>query len=396
MQAFRKVVVGSAVTAAVLAGSGSLGWAQAPRSRNREVIKQPTQVVPQLTDPAAIPNQGPEGSPATILNEQFVPIDLGSALQLAGVNNPEILLARQRVTEAVALRQFAAAQILPSINVGSNLDTHTGTLQQSFGRIITVKRTALYVGMGAQAIAAGTVNIPGVVWNLNVSQTYFTALVARQVVREREFDAQAANNDKLLQTAIAYLNLHRAEGRRAIAIQVRAEAAEVARLTYAYWQTGQGRKADADRAATELARRESEVVEAESEVLTASAKLCQLLNLDPSIRLHSADAYIIPMPLIPEPVTLPELIAISLMQRPELSARRTAIQAAMLELTAAKVLPFSPNTIIGLSAGEFGGGSNLANNPLPPVLAPGTPAQPQFGDFAPRSDIDVVLYWTVQ
>jgi outer membrane protein TolC len=396
MQAFKKVVVGSAVTAAMLAGSGSVGWAQSPRTRAQEVVsKQPTQVVPQLTDPEAVQNVG-ANSPATILGNQFVPIDLGSALALAGVENPEILEARQRITEAVALRQLAAAQFLPNINVGSNLDTHTGTLQQSPGRIITTKRTALYVGMGAQAIAAGTVNIPGVSWNMNVGQAYYAALVSRQVVAQREAAAQATNNEKLLQTAVAYIDLHRAEATRAIAITVRAEASEVARLTYAYWQTGQGRKADADRAATELARRQAEVIETETEVLTASARLCQLLNLDPSTRLHAADAYIIPMPLIPEPVTLPELVAISMMRRPELAERRAAIQAAMLELSGAKMLPFSPNAIIGLSAGEFGGGSNLINNPLPPVYAPGTPAQPQFGDFAPRSDIDVVLYWTLQ
>ena len=396
MRAFNRVVVGSAVTAAMLAGSGSVGWAQSSRSRAKEVaIRQPTQVVPQLTNPEAVQNVEPQ-APATILGEQYVPIDLGSALALAGVNNPEILVARQRVTEAVALRQLAAAQFLPNINVGSNLDTHTGTLQQSPGRIITTKRTALYVGMGAQAIAAGTVNIPGVSWNMNVGQAYYNALIARQVVNQQEFGAQATNNQKLLQTAVAYIDLHRSEARRAIAITVRAEASEVARLTYAYWQTGQGRKADADRAATELARRRAEVVETESDVLTASARLCQLLSLDPSTRLHAADAYIIPMPLIPDPVTLPELVAISMMRRPELSERRAAIQAAMLELSSARMLPFSPQAIIGLSAGEFGGGSNLIHNPLPPVYPPGTPAQPQFGDFAPRSDIDVVLYWTIQ
>ena len=50
------------------------------------------------------------------------PIDLPSSLKLAGVDNPEILLAQQRVLEAVALRQLAAVQILPNINAGSNFD----------------------------------------------------------------------------------------------------------------------------------------------------------------------------------------------------------------------------------------------------------------------------------
>ena len=78
------------------------------------------------------------------------PIDLASALQLAGVQNPEILIARERVVEAVALRQLAAAQILPTLNAGTNLDQHNGTLQQSNGTIIQVNRDSLYLGLGAE------------------------------------------------------------------------------------------------------------------------------------------------------------------------------------------------------------------------------------------------------
>ncbi len=48
------------------------------------------------------------------------------------------------------------------------------------------------------------------------------------------------------------------------------------------------------------------------------------------------------------------------MQRPELAERQAAIREALLALSAAKVLPFSPNVIVGYSAGTFGGGSNLA------------------------------------
>src|SRR5580765_3886661 len=57
----------------------------------------------------------------TILDKESRPIDLASSLQLAGVQNPEILLARERVLEATAQRQLAAAQFLPSINFGTSL-----------------------------------------------------------------------------------------------------------------------------------------------------------------------------------------------------------------------------------------------------------------------------------
>jgi outer membrane protein TolC len=46
------------------------------------------------------------------------------------------------------------------------------------------------------------------------------------------------------------------------------------------------------------------------------------------------------------------------------------------------LLPFSPNVIMGFSAGGFGGGSNLV---------PYT-----FGQFGPRTDFDVMAVWTGQ
>ncbi|HEY2252271.1 MAG TPA: hypothetical protein VGH74_14455, partial [Planctomycetaceae bacterium] len=52
-----------------------------------------------------------------LLQQAATPIDLPNALQLAGVQNPLILLGQQRVVEACALRQLAAAQFLPTINL---------------------------------------------------------------------------------------------------------------------------------------------------------------------------------------------------------------------------------------------------------------------------------------
>ena len=121
-------------------------------------------------------------------------------------------------------------------------------------------------------------------------------------MRQREFENIAVRNQVFLQVALAYSELLRAEGRHAVALQAREEARAIARLTADYAVTGQGRVADANRAATELQRREAYIKQVESEVLTASARLCQLLNLDPSIRLHPTDAYVVPHPLVPDPI----------------------------------------------------------------------------------------------
>ncbi len=66
----------------------------------------------------------------------------------------------------------------------------------------------------------------------------------------------------------------------------------------------------------------------------------------------------------------------------------------MLALRGAKVLPFSPQIMAGYSGGNFAGGSNLVASATPPTGVP--PNSPRFGDDAARSDIDTIMYWTLQ
>ena len=354
------------------------------------IAREPGKELPApraANEEAALPADAP-----SILPADWNPIDLASALRLAGVENPEILIARQRVVEASALQMFAAAQVLPNINVGFNFDHHTGVLQQASGNILQVNRDALNVGLGADAIGAGTVNIPGVFYNVNVSQAIFGWLVTRQVVRRREFESRAVRNEVLLRVATGYVELLRAEGLRAIAIKNREEAREVARLTASNARIGQGKQSDADRAATELGRRNELVLAAEGQVLTAAARLAQLLNLDPSLPLHATDGWVVPAPIVPNPVPLGELLYIASQQRPELAAHRVAIREAALALHGARMLPFSPTLLAGFSTDEFGGGSNLVAQPGGYDGLTGS----RLGSFAQRTDTDVVLFWTAQ
>ena len=320
----------------------------------------------------------------SILESSALPITLDGALSLAGVRNPEIRLARERVLEVLALRQLAAAQFLPSLNTGVSFDHHVGVLQQSNGNILSIHRDSLYAGLGSSAVSSGTVQIPGIVWNLNLSDVAFRSLVSRQRVAQAEFASEATKNQMLLLVASTYLDLLRAEGRRAIALKIREDAGEVARITANYAKTGQGRLADAHRAATDFEQRNIEVTQAENEMQVASARLCQLLNLDPTTRLAPVEERMIPQALVPDPVPLCELIAIAITQRPELRERQAAIQAALIDLRGAKLLPFSPNLLVGFSAGTFGGG------------ATGAPNQPRFGSFGDRQDFDAVAYWTLK
>ena len=133
-------------------------------------------------------------------------------------------MARQRVVEAVALRQFAAAQILPNLNAGMNYDDHTAARAAIKRKHPQPAPSSPVHGAGANAVGAGTSNIPGVQYNLNISQSIYTYLSARQAIRTQELNTAATRNDVLLRASTAYVQLLRAECLRAIAIQVRDRA----------------------------------------------------------------------------------------------------------------------------------------------------------------------------
>lgn len=323
-----------------------------------------------------------------------IPIDLATVLSLAGVQNPDLLIAQTRVSEAMATRQLAAAQFLPTINVGTNFDSHIGVLQQSSGNILSVRRQALFFGAGANAIAAGTVNIPGIVWNFNASEAIYNTLITKQLVSQRQFESEAARNEMLRRVVVSYLDLLEANGERSIRMDIREKSAEVARITAAFARTGQGRPADAERAATKLYNRDAELLTADASADRASAMLARLVGLDQSARYHPIDNFVVPHSIVPTEVTLPESLAISLLQRPELKAQQNSVCRSLLELDSAKLLPFSPNVFIGFSAGGFGGGSNLVAQPV--GSSPFARGEPQFGSFADRTDLDVMAYWSLQ
>src|SRR5262249_44384892 len=144
-----------------------------------------------------------------------------------------------------------------------------------------------------------------------------------------------------------------------------------------------------------LEQRNNEVLQAEEEALAASARLCELLGLDPSVRLQAVDGWVVPAPIVPDPIPLPELLTIALTQRPELAERRAAIAVALLRLREARLLPFAPDFVLGFSAGTFGGGSNVASagvaQPDGTVLR-----QPRFDRFDDRTDVDAVVYWSLR
>jgi outer membrane protein TolC len=329
---------------------------------------------PPIVEPTTPVQIGPPVSEETL--------DLEVALRLAGVSNPTINIAREQIREALANQLSARSILLPSINIGGNYHDHIGNLQTSFGSIRNLHSQSFYFGFGARTLAAESVAFPGVRIFAHLGDAVFEPLVARQIVSARRSDAQAVNNSILLDVSTAYLELMGAEGRLTILKQGAADLDEVVRLTRIYAKTGQGRQADARRAESNADLLLNEIRGAQEEVAVASARLCRLLSLDPSLRVRTPGGSVEPFTLIPDDRDAESLIAIAVRARPEIFMRSAQITEAQYRVRQERVRPLLPLLSVGYSGGLFGGGSNLVAT--------------NFGPMSGRTDFDVFAVWTMQ
>ncbi len=312
-----------------------------------------------------------------------MPIDLIASWRLAVRQNPSIGLARQIVEERVAYLLQARTIAVPSLNAGANYHLHNGNLQRSSGVILNVPaEQSLYAGGGARTLAAETVGIPAVRLYAPIADAWYAPLAARQEVAASQFDVRATSNSILLAVTKHYMDLLGTESRFEVLRRSELDMSEVVRSTLAFAQAGQGLQSDANRALADALSLRSRVQAAEGEIAVASARLAQLLQLDPSVALRTPGEPLAIVTVIDPDEKLDQLVGTALQFRPEMAARSSEVAAAEVRFRQEQMRPLLPTIAVGFSGGTFGGGSQLVT--------------PTFGNFAGRSDFDAVAFWTLQ
>jgi outer membrane protein TolC len=148
-----------------------------------------------------------------------------------------------------------------------------------------------------------------------------------------------------------------AYGALAVNAESLANASEILRLAEAAERNGLGRTpADANRARTEVEQRRQERIRLEGDMGARSARLTQLLLLDPSTQLRPAERTVVPVALVPLTMPLDEMVADGLLNRPELAESRSLVAASLARWQQSRVAPLLPRLEASYLAGDFGGG----------------------------------------
>jgi outer membrane protein TolC len=307
------------------------------------------------------------------------PIDLVTALRLADADNLQIALAQEQIQQAYADYKTAGVLWLPNLRGGVHWNKHDGPLLDTAGNILESSRASLDAGLGSTAVGAGSPAIPGIFANFSIADAIFLPLAAQQRWGAREQAATATRNNTLLDVSLAYLELLRTAQDVAIYKDLRDQVGEVARITDAYAKTGQGLQADADRMRVELGLRRLEMRRSEEAYAVASARLTQLLRLEPCVRLQPVEPHVVPLCLVSKECQCPDLVAQGLMNRPELRQNRYLVGEAVQRIRRERFSPLVPSVLVGASYLGFGGG-------------PGS----QINDFRDRIDLDATAYWELR
>jgi outer membrane protein TolC len=369
-----------------LAGCNSTRFGAILRPAQRKELTAPRLGPPsEGIAPVAVEEQpAPAEDPVPIADEsgRAQVIDLPSALRLGGAENPTIALAEEVVRGAEADRMQARALLFPSLQFGGNLRVHRGYLQNSSGRIIESNLQSLYYGFGADAKGSGTPLAPGLRLLSPLADAVYAPHAAQQKVVENQFVAVNTRNEILRDVGISYLELARQQARLQAFRQSLTEYGEVERLTANQAARGQGRESDAQRARSDTLLLRAQAQQAQEELDVAAADLARLLHLDPSLRLRPVDEVPPLIQLVDPHRTVESLVQQAIVNHPELAARSAEVRFQEIRLRQEYARPFLPTVGVGVSYGDFGGGSQNTT--------------PSFGNFAGRFDFDVFAAWSLQ
>jgi outer membrane protein TolC len=270
-------------------------------------------------------------------------IDLPTALRLAGANNLDVEIAREKVSEARAAHDSARARYFPWIAPSLTFRKHNDNIQNVEGRILDLDKKSV--------AAAVVINA-----QIDLGETYYQNLVASQVVRANEAALAGRQREATYRAAAAYFDLARA---RAGVIA----AEEAARITSRHadqisvtTEAGITFAGDAARVRGARERAELTLLRVRADQRVAAARLAEILRLDPAVELTPVDSDLAPMSLGAPTDDLGALTSRALGARPELDETAARLEAARALRRGATRAPLIPTIGAQASLGGLGGG----------------------------------------
>lgn len=292
-------------------------------------------------------------------------IDLPTALQLAGAQNLDVKIARERLAEATANNESALLQFFPWLSAGITYRRHDDQIQDTTGNILEVHKQS-YAPGGA------------LVSQLDLGDAIYKKLAAKQLQHAADHGLEAQRQDSIVAAARDYFDLAFAQG----AVEVAQEALRISTNYEAQVKSaveaGIAFKGDSLRVTVQAERNQIALRQATEQQRVTAARLAQTLHLDPAVELVARDTDLVPLALLETNLTMQSLIQRALSMRPELKQGEAFVQAAKDNKNGAVYGPLIPSIGASAFAGGLGGGKDS-----------------DWGNFGAQQDYFVGLGWRI-
>ena len=314
---------------------------------------------------STLPAPLPKSMPRPEGNGEAMPIDWPSVLELARASNLEIALAIEKVHEAHVKLALAKRQWVPSLKVGVAWGHHDGRIQDVPGNIIDTSKS--WLGSGGYLSAT-----------VDPQKIAVDVLRGKQLVQARSGQLDGATRQALQDASLAYLDLVRAQAGAAISQEITQLIGELVNRSKQLLNQGVGTQVDVLRNRAQFQSQLQALHQAGEGQLAASARLVQLLNLEPGTRLFAADEHLAPVVLVDQNRPEDELIEQALDQGPGLAEVASLLAALEEQERTLRRIRSLPTVEFEAGEGAFGGGLGG-----------------RYDDFDSRNQVGVNLYWDI-
>ena len=276
------------------------------------------------------------------------PIDLPTVLRLAHARNLDIQIARERLAEAQANQEAAIWQAFPWVSPGVTYRNHQGLIQDVVGNIIEAHKESYAVGP--------TSNL-----QLDVGDTLYKNLAARQLTRAARYAVAAQTQDSVFTALEDYFDLLRAHELTNIAHEAVDISQRIQNETHTAVEAGIAFKGDELRVQVQTDRDNLVLLQAQQNERAAAVRLAQVLHLDPAVDLVATNRDMAPLSIIREPRDLGALISQALVTRPELGQTSALVGSAKYAKQGAAFGPLLPTVAGQAFTGNLGGDAENAS-----------------------------------
>jgi len=299
-------------------------------------------------------------------NDTSYPIDLPTALRLAGARNLDVQIARERLAEAQASKQSAVEQFFPWITPGISYHRRDGVAQAVPSGVISDAHFQSYS--------------PGVSLTAQISlgDAIYNSLAAKQLVRVSDEALEAQRQDAVLQAAQGYFELVKSKELVEVVKEAIRVSLDYEQQLHEAVNAGIAFKGDELRIRSQTEQYRLGLERAQEQERVAGVALAQVLHLDPRVTLAPQDSALGPLFLFPTNAAMSSLVEEALRTRPELKQSQATIAAARESRNGAAYGPLIPT----IGAQVFGGG-----------LGGGPDGGP--GNFAAEADYLIGLSWRI-